>query len=42
MPSDHFDALAGKSGQIAVDVADMPDELGMLLDKGIQDHLNSR
>ena len=27
-------------GAVSVDVADMPDEFGALLDKGIEDHLS--
>ena len=39
MSMDQFETLAGKSAQVSVDVADMPDEFGALLDKGIEDHL---
>lgn len=40
MSMDQFETLAGKSAQVSVDVADMPDEFGALLDKGIEDHLS--
>lgn len=39
MSMDQFETLAGKNAQLAVDVADMPDDLGALLDQGIEDHL---
>ena len=43
MSMDRYKALTeGASSQIAVDVTDMPDDLGALLDKGIEDHLNGR
>ncbi|MEC7761742.1 MAG: hypothetical protein VX874_07550 [Pseudomonadota bacterium] len=35
-------ARATETAQVACDVADMPEELGNLLDKGIDEHLRSQ
>lgn len=32
----------GHCMQVALDVADMPEDLGRLLDKGIEDHFHDR
>ena len=41
MSMDRFNAITGgRENQVAVDVANMPDDLGALLDKGIEEHLN--
>ena len=32
----------GRGSQVAFEVADMPKELGSLLDKGIEDHFGER
>lgn len=32
----------GHCTQVVLDVADMPDDLGRLLDKGIEDHFRDR
>lgn len=37
---DQFESSKGKSVQVAVDVAEMPDDLGALLDQGIEDYLS--
>ena len=43
MSMDRFEALTkGATSQVAVDVTDMPDDLGALLDKGIEDHFDGR
>lgn len=43
MSMERFQALTtGRYAQIAVDVGDMPEELGKLLDKGIEDHFRGR
>ena len=43
MSMERFEALtSGRSAQIALDVADMPDDLGDLLDKGIKEHFDGR
>jgi len=43
MSLERFEALTtGRSAQVALDVADMPEELGKLLDKGIEDHFRGR
>ena len=43
MSMDRFEALTkGATTQVAVDVKDMPDDLGALLDQGIEDHFNGR
>ena len=34
--------MDGKSSQVAVDVANMPDELGELFDKGVEEHFRGR
>lgn len=43
MSVERFEALTeGKDAQVALSVADMPDEMGDLLDRGIEDHLRGR
>lgn len=43
MSMERFEALtSGKGSQVALDVSDMPDELGKLLDKGLEDHFRDR
>ena len=43
MSMERFKALtAGRGTQVALDVADMPEDLGNLLDKGLEDHLRDR
>lgn len=43
MSMDRFKAITkGMPSQIALDVADMPDDLGALLDKSIEVQLNGR
>ncbi|WMS45179.1 type II toxin-antitoxin system prevent-host-death family antitoxin (plasmid) [Acuticoccus sp. MNP-M23] len=43
MSMETFEALAnGHRTQQSVDVANMPDDLGALLDQGIEDHFNGR
>ena len=43
MSMERFEAMtAGPGLQVALDVADMPGELGKLLDKGIEDHFRGR
>lgn len=43
MSMERFEALSrSATTQIAVDVADMPDELGRLLDQGIKEHFDGR
>lgn len=43
MSMDRFEALTkGQDAQAAVSVTDMPDDLGALLDKGIEDHFRDR
>jgi PHD/YefM family antitoxin component YafN of YafNO toxin-antitoxin module len=43
MSMERFETLTTEQNpQVALDVTDMPDELGKLLDKGIEDHLRGR
>lgn len=43
MSMERYEAMTkGHALQVAVDVADMPDDLGTLLDKGLQDHFDGR
>lgn len=43
MSMERYEALAiGRGSQVALDVADMPAELGNLLDKGIEVHFRDR
>ena len=43
MSVERYEALMdGKGSQVAVDVASMPDELGELFDKGVEEHFLSR
>lgn len=43
MSMERFEALtAPRDAQTAVDVADMPEDLGALLDKGLEDHFRGR
>lgn len=43
MSMERFEALTtGKGSQVALDVSDMPDELGKLLDKGLKDYFRDR
>ena len=43
MSMERFEAMtAGPGSQVALDVADMPEELGTLLDRGIEDHFRDR
>ncbi len=43
MSMPRFEELtSGRSSQVAVDVTDMPEDLGRLLDKGIEDHVRGR
>jgi len=43
MSMERFEALtSGRGSQVAVDVVDMPEELGKLLDKGLEDHFRGR
>ncbi|QEP30594.1 type II toxin-antitoxin system Phd/YefM family antitoxin [Pukyongiella litopenaei] len=43
MSMERFQALtAGRGSQVALDVADMPEELGNLLDQGIEEHFRDR
>lgn len=43
MSMERFEALtSGRGSQVAVDVADMPEDLGKLLDKGLEDHFRDR
>lgn len=43
MSMDRYESLTrSASQQIAVDVADMPEELGNLWDKGVEDHFHGR
>ena len=43
MSMERYEALmGGESRQVAVDVADMPDELGALLDHGIEAHFRDQ
>ena len=43
MSMERFEALTnGRGTQVALDVRDMPEELGQLLDKGIEDHFRDR
>ena len=40
MSVEQYETMRTRSPQVAVDVADMPDQLGKLLDKGIEDYLS--
>ncbi|MEL6206612.1 MAG: type II toxin-antitoxin system prevent-host-death family antitoxin [Pseudomonadota bacterium] len=43
MSMERFEALTtGRGSQVALDVTDMPEDLGDLLDKGLADHLRDR
>jgi len=43
MSMERFEALTtGRGSQVALDVADMPEDLGKLLDKGIGNHFSDR
>lgn len=43
MSMQQYEAMTSDHGsQVAVDVADMPDDLGTLLDKGIEGHFHGR
>lgn len=42
MSMERFEALTTRGTQVALDVKDMPEDLGKLLDKGIEDHLRDR
>lgn len=43
MSMERYESLInGPSHQIALDVADMPEEFGKLLDKGIEEHFRDR
>ena len=43
MSMERFEALTtGRGTQVALDVTDMPEDLGKLLDKGIEDHFCDR
>lgn len=43
MSMERFEALtADRTSQVALDVADMPEDLGALLDKGIEAHFSGR
>lgn len=43
MSIERYESLTkGNPTQIAVSVADMPEDLGALLDQGIEDHLNGK
>ncbi len=43
MSMERFEALTtGRSTQVALDVTDMPDDLGKLLDTGIEKHFRDR
>ena len=43
MSVERYEALMdGRSSQVAVDVANMPDELGELFDKGVEEHFRGR
>ena len=34
--------VGGEASQVSVDVANMPDELGALFDKGVEDHFGGK
>ena len=34
--------VGGEASQVSVDVANMPDELGALFDKGVEDHFDGK
>ena len=43
MSMDRYEAITtGLGTQRSIDVADMPDDLGALLDRGIENHLDGR
>jgi prevent-host-death family protein len=43
MSMERFEALtSGLGSQVAVDVTDMPEDMGKLLDKGLEDHFRDR
>ena len=43
MSMERFEALTkGRGVQVALDVSDMPEDLGNLLDKGLEDHFRDR
>ncbi len=43
MSMERFEALtSGRSSQVALDVADMPEDLGAILDEGIEAHFRDR
>ena len=43
MSVERYQALvSGESSQVSVDVANMPDELGALFDKGVEEHFRGR
>ena len=43
MSMDRFEALTkGQGSQVSLDVNDMPEDLGNLLDKGIEEHFRGR
>ena len=43
MSMERFEALtAGRGSQVAVEVTDMPEDLGKLLDNGIEEHFRDR
>ncbi len=43
MSMERFEALtSGRTSQVALDVTDMPDDLGALLDDGIEAHFRGR
>ncbi|MBK4218060.1 type II toxin-antitoxin system prevent-host-death family antitoxin [Paracoccus caeni] len=43
MSMERYEALTGRAyHQIAVDVAEMSEELGKILDKGLEDHFRDR
>lgn len=43
MSMERFEALTkGRGAQVALDVSDMPEDLGNLLDKGLEDHFRDR
>lgn len=40
MSVEDYEAMRTRSSQVSVAVADMPDQIGKLLDKGIEDYLS--
>lgn len=43
MSMERFEALtSGRVSQVAMDVGDMPEDLGKLLDEGLEDHFRGR